>query len=398
MADIPTLATLQTQIENDLRSELGITRTWIGKVFLRVLATVQAAKLKLFYLQVGQLQKNIYVDTADSEANGGTLERFGRVKLGRNPNPAQAGVYTLNITGVTGGTVLKGTVYKSAATSTSPDKMFEVTTTVVLVGATGTIEVRALEGGSASVLVATDELESTIPIANVDSLAVVASVDTSPVDAEDLETYRRLVVESFQLEPQGGAATDYRIWAADAAGVRTVYPYKKNAAYTTVQVFVEATPESSAPGQPDGVAPASMLSDVADVIELDPDVTKPMNERGRRPVQVVLETLSVIPVAVTVSIADLSDKTAGTINAITAALTDYFYNVRPYIAGADGENKNDTIYQSQVIGAIYSAVPTTVNFSNITITIGGITYTQYQFGNIPGTYGNYPYLFSLLTP
>lgn len=398
MADIPTLSTLQTQIENDLRTELGITRTWVGKVFLRVLAIVQAAKLKIFYLLVGALQKNIWVDTADSEANGGTLERFGRTKLGRNPNPAQAGIYTLNITGTTGGTVLKGMIYKSSASSTSPDKMFEVITTVVLSGSTGTVQVRALEGGSASVLVVSDELESTIPIANVDSAAVVVTIDTSPVDAEDIETYRRLVIEAFQLEPQGGADTDYRIWSADAAGVRTVYPYKKNAAYTTVQVFVEAVPDSSSPGQPDGVAPTSMLNEVTAVIELDPDTTKPINERGRRPTQVVLETLSVIPVPVTITISDLSDTSAGVINAITAALNDYFYNIRPYIAGADGENKHDTIYQSQVIGAIYGAIAQTINFSNITITIGGITYSQYTFGDIPGTYGNCPYLFSLLTP
>jgi len=130
MADIPTLATLITQIENDLRSELGITRVWIGKVFLRVLAIVQATKLKLFYLLVAALQKNIWVDTADSEANGGTLERFGRTKLGRNPNPAEAGEYTLNITGTTGGEVLKGTIFKSSSTATSAGKMFEVKTTV----------------------------------------------------------------------------------------------------------------------------------------------------------------------------------------------------------------------------------------------------------------------------
>lgn len=133
MADIPTLSTLQTQIENDLRTHLGISQTWIGKVFLRILAMVQAAKLKLFYLQVAQLQKNIFVDTADTEQNGGTLERFGRTKLGRNRNPALAGEYTLNITGSIGGTVLKGTVYKNTAT----DKLYEVQTTVTLIATTG---------------------------------------------------------------------------------------------------------------------------------------------------------------------------------------------------------------------------------------------------------------------
>lgn len=388
--DIPTLATLQSQIENDLRTELGITRTWIGKVFLRVLATVQAAKLKLFYLQAAQLQKNIWIDTCEESE----LKRFGLVKLGRLPYGAVAGIFTLSITGSTGGQVTKGTVYKN----TSTDKLYEVITTVVLAGSTGTIQVRALEGGTDSALSLSDEILSTIPIANVDSAATVTVIDTTPVQAETMETYRRLIVESFQLEPQGGAATDYRIWSADAEGVRTVYPYKKNGADTTVQVFVEAVPESSEVGQPEGVAPASMITDVTNVINLDPDTTKDINERGRRPVQVVLEVLSVVPVPVTITIDDLSDKTTGTVNAITAALEDYFYNIRPYIAGADGENKRDTIYISRVIATIADAIAETVNFSNITVTIGGLPYSQYTFGNIPATYGYYPYLFSLLTP
>lgn len=394
MADIPTLSTLQTQIENDLRTHLGISQTWIGKVFLRILAMVQAAKLKLFYLQVAQLQKNIFVDTADTELNGGTLERFGRTKLGRNRNPALAGEYTLNITGLIGGTVLKGTVFKNTAT----DKLYEVQTTVTLVATTGQIEVKALEGGTDSALTVGTELESTIPIANVDSIAEVDSIDVSPVDEESIETYRRLIIESFQLEPQGGAATDYRIWAADAEGVRTVYPYAKNGEIYTVQVFVEAVPESSEPGQPEGVAPASMLTDVQAVIELDPDTTKPINERGRRPVQVNLEVLSVVPVPVTITITDLSDQTTPVINAITAALEDLMYTIRPYIAGADGENKNDVLYLSQVIAAVYAALPANVNFSNITITIASVVYSQFTFGNTPGTYGNYPYLFDLVTP
>lgn len=398
MADIPTLAQIQASIENDLRTELGITRTWIGKVLLRVLAIVQAAKLKLFYLHVAAVQKNIFVDTADSEFQGGTLERFGRVKLGRNPYPAVAGEYTLNVTGVIGGVIAKGLTFKSALDSTSPEKMYEVKAEVTLIGTTGQIEVIALEAGADSALQVSDELEATAPIANVNALAVVATVDVTAIDAESLEDYRRLIVESFQLEPQGGAATDYRIWAADATGVRTVYPYTKSGAIYTVQVFVEALPENSLPGNPEGVPPASMLTDVEEVIEIDPDTSKPLNERGRRPLQAVVEVLPVVPIGVTVTISDLSDKSAPVITAITEAIEALLYNIRPYIAGADGDNRRDTLYQSALIAAIFSAIDEDINFSNITITIATVVYSQYTFGNTTITYGNYPYLESLLTP
>jgi len=398
MADIPTLAQIQTSIENDLRTELGITRTWIGKVLLRVLAIVQAAKLKLFYLHIAAVQKNIFVDTADSEFQGGTLERFGRVKLGRNPYPAVAGEYTLNVTGAIGGVIVKGLTFKSALDSTSPEKMYEVKAEVTLIGTTGQIEVIALEAGADSALQVSDELEATAPIANVNALAIVATVDVTAIDAESLEDYRRLIVESFQLEPQGGAATDYRIWAADATGVRTVYPYTKSGAIYTVQVFVEALPENSLPGNPEGVPPASMLTDIEEVIEIDPDTSKPLNERGRRPLQAVVEVLPVVPIGVTVTISDLSDKSAPVIAAITEAIEALLYNIRPYIAGADGDNRHDTLYQSALIAAIFSAIDEDINFSNITITIGAVVYSQYTFGNTTITYGNYPYLEDLLTP
>lgn len=398
MADIPTLSELQGQVENDIKTELGITKNWIGKVLIRVIALVQASKLKLYYLSIAQLQKNIFVDTAYSEFQGGTLERFGRVKLGRDPYPATAGEYTLNVTGSVGGTIPKNQTFLSSLSSTSPNKLYSVKEEVILTGTTGTVEIVALEAGTDSVLQVGDELESTSPIEDVDSLADVDSVDITAVEAEDLEDYRELVIQSFQLEPQGGAATDYRIWSADATGVRTVYPYTKDGEIYTVQVYVEALPENSEPGNPEGTPTASMLSDVEDVIEFDPDTTKELNERGRRPLQAVVEVLAVVPVAVTITIDSLSDKTSPVLTAINTALDELFYDIRPYIAGADGTNQSDTLYLSSVIAAIFNAIGAGINFSNVTITIGGSNYSQYTFGDTPSTYGNYPYLYDLVTP
>lgn len=396
--DIPTLAQLQSQIENDIKTELGISQSWVSKIMLKVLALVLAAKLKLYYLAIGLLQKNIFVDTATSEFSGGTLERFGRIKLGRNPYPAVAGEYTLTVTGEIGGVIEKGVIFLSSLGSTSPNKIYEVKSEVTLVDVTGEVEVIALESGADSALQIDDELEATAPIINVDSTAIVASVDTTAIDAEDLEDYRRLTIESFQLEPQGGAATDYRIWSADAAGVRTVYPYTKYDEIYTVQVYVEALTENSDPGFPVGTPPASMLTDVEDVIEFDPDTTKELNERGRRPLQAVIEVLAVVPVEVTITISDLSDKSSPVIAAITTALEDLFYTIRPYIAGADGDNRSDTLYLSACIAAIYNAIDDGINFSNIQIEIDSTVYSQYTFGDTFDKYGNYPYLYELLTP
>lgn len=394
---IPTINELKTQIENDLRTELSITNTWFGKVFLRVLATVQAGKLKLYYLFGGKIQKNIFVDTADPASQGGTLERFGSIKIGRNPYPAVAGVYTVDVTGIIGGIIPTGAQYKSTSNSTSPDYLFIVETGVTLVAATGQIVIRALTPGTDSALVAADEIELTAPIANIDALALVATVDTTPVSAETVEEYRDIVIQAFQLEPQGGAATDYRLWSLDVEGVRTAYAYTKNGETYAVQVYVEALPDDSEPGQPEGVPPTSMLDDVEASIELDPDTTKPIYERGRRPLGVYnLEVISVVPVGVTIRIYDLTDDSPAVILTIETAIKDLLYTVRPYIAGADGENRNDVLYLSQVVNAIATALGSTVFFSNVTMEIGSSLVTSYSFAQTPATYGEYPYLEDLI--
>src|SRR5690349_13978165 len=98
MISIPTTNQLYEDILADLEAEYGQSIPLFGKIFLRAFAGVQAAKLKLLYLSIANLQKNIFIDTADPEASGGTLERFGRIKLGRNPFPATAGQYEIQVT------------------------------------------------------------------------------------------------------------------------------------------------------------------------------------------------------------------------------------------------------------------------------------------------------------
>lgn len=396
--NIPTLSELRTQIENDLRTALGITQTWFGKVFLRVLAAVQAGKLKLFYIQSAKVQKNIFVDTADPGSKGGTLERFGLVKIGRNPYPAIAGIYTCDVTGIAGGIIPDGTQYKSTTSSTSPDKLFTVETGTTLTGTTGQIIVRALEAGTGAALVSGDEIELTAPIANINSIATVDTVDTTPIAAETIEEYREVVIQAFQLEPQGGASTDYRLWALDVEGVRTAYAYTKSGEPYAVQVYVESLPDDSDPGEPEGVPPTSMLEDVEEVIELDPDIAKPLYERGRRPIGVYnLEVQAVVPVGVTVQIYDLTDDSLSVLATIEEAISDLMYLVRPYIAGADGDNRNDVLYLSQINAVVAEALEGTIFYTQIKMVIDSTELTSRTFGRTPSDYGRYPYL-ELLQP
>lgn len=388
MRNIPTLNELYTDIISDLESQYSATISLVGKVFLRALAMVQAGKLKLFYLAIGLLQKNIFVDTADSESIGGTLERFGRIKLGRNPYPARAGVYVLTVTGSIGATIKASTTFKSDDTSLSPGFLFVIDNDYVLVATTDYITVRALTIGVESKLALLDTLTSTSPIALVNNPVTVYSITTEPLAAEDIEAYRLAIINSYRLEAQGGAATDYRLWSSDAQGVRFVYPYAKSGAVCEVDLYIEATVADSTDGK--GTPSAQLLLDVEAVVDRSPDTSLDANERGRRPLQVIVHYLPVTIKTINIVITGFTGITNDQKTLLLNAITDSVNLIRPFIDAADDlVNKNDTIDNNKIIGVITTQIPGSV-FSSVTISVNGVVVSIYNF-----TLGNIPYLNSI---
>lgn len=387
MITIPTISELYTGVKSKIESEFGISIPVVGKSYLRVRAAVQAAKLKILYLTLASVQKNSWVDTAEPEASGGTLERYGRVKLGRDPFPARAGVYSVHVTGTTGAEIRANTTFKSDDNSQSPGKMFVLDTAFTLDG-TNIISLRALEAGTDSSLAIGNTLTPTAPIALVNSTATVTAITTSPADAEDTEAYRAATIAAFQTETQGGAVGDYRVWSADAQGVASVYPYAKSGSPSEINLYVEATEDDSTDGK--GTPGQTILDDVESVIELDPDTTKDIDERGRRPLGAVVSVLPVSVLDVTIQVQGYEDLTATIQAGIESALDELVTEIRPYISGADAPaSKNNILDKNRIVYSIQSAYPASV-FTGIVLTVDGSTVDSYEF-----TDGNIPYLLTV---
>lgn len=386
---IPTLSQLYTGILADLQAQFGISISLFGKVYLRAQAAAQAARLYLIYLSIAKLQKNIFVDTADPEASGGTLERFGRVKLGRDPFPARAGQYTVEVTGQIGAVISLNTTFKSNDDSLSPGKLFVLDTAKTLTATTDTILLRALEAGVESKLEVGDELTVTAPIANVDSIATVTIETLEPAAAEDIEDYRDAAILAYQTETQGGAVGDYRVWASDAQGVERVYPEAKSGASNEINIYVEATSDDSIDGK--GTPSDQLLEDVEEVIELDPDTTKPINERGRRPLGVFqIHYLPVSPQNVDIIINGFVGLTAPIQSAILSEITEQVNLIRPFLDGADIlAEKNNILDINKIIAMILTANQVSI-FTSVTLKIDSISVSTYTFQN-----GEIPYLNSV---
>lgn len=383
MNNIPTLQQIKNDIISDIQTQYGNTISPIGKVFLRAQAAVSAGKIWSLFMALAFVQKNIFVDTADPAEMGGTLDRFGYVKLGRTRYQATAGVYKIQITGTIGAIVPASTTFKSDDTSLSPGFLFILDAAYTLVSTTDTIDVRALTPGIDSKLNVSDTLTATGPIALVNSSAIVSLITTPPLAEESVEDYRQKIIDSYRFESQGGAATDYRLWSADAQGVEKVYPYATSGTPSSVDLYIEATPPDSIDGK--GTPTAQLLLDVEAVVNFNPNTGLALNERGRRPLQAKVNYYPITVQDVDITINSFAGLTPAIQAALLTALTSMVNKIRPYVDSADiVSERNDTIDQNKVISAIINNQPG-ASFGAISIDVAGSPITSYMFtlGFIP---------------
>lgn len=387
---IPTTQQLYSDIRNHLATELGITIPVFGRVVLNAIAMVQAAKLKLFWLAIAFVKKNIFVDTADPESIGGTLERFGRVVLNRSRRVAVQGQYTVTVSGQTGTVIAAGTLFKSDDTATSPGILFQLDTEKTLAATTDTMILRSLTAGPDARLSVNDTLTATSPLINLNDQVTVSAETVEPVAEESIENYREEILRGFRLEPQGGSGTDYRLWSDDVPAVRFVYPYATSGQSNQLNLFIEANQADSTDGK--GTPSATTITSVTSVVNFDPDDTRPLNERGRKPLSVTVNYLPAIPFDVIITVNGSVNIDTATQANIQAALKSLIDDVRPFVASADIEsNRNDALSTNNIVATIQNSLSGNQRFFNITVTVGGISLVGFrQFFN-----GEFPFLETL---
>jgi hypothetical protein len=372
MVNLPTLSELYNSIKTDLEAQFGVTIPNTGKNFLRVKANVLAAKLWLYYKLLGDVQKNAFPDTAYSDATGGTLEAFGRMLLNRNPFQSTAGIYTATVTGQTGATIAANSTFKSNDGSLNPAKLFTLDSAYIMPGTTGTITLRALTPGLEAQLSIGDKLTATAPIANVDSIVTILTETTEPQAAEDLEIYRQRILERYRLRPQGGAGSDYRLWANEVQSVRQSYPFVSSTEFHDVNLYVEATIADSTDGK--GTPSVATLNDVKVSIE-DATVDRP----SRKPITDKVFYNAINPLDVAINIANFQSLTTPQQTSISTAIEAALFNIRPFVASIDPvSRRNDTINTNLLIGLILQAVPG-ATFGAVTFTVDASTSISYTF-------------------
>ena len=385
MTPIPTISQIYNRLEAAFKSRLNISDVELKSV-LDVFVAVLAGEFKLSYLYLSDIRNNIFPDTAQIAEEGGELNRLGQIYLNRQPKPATHGFYRVQFIGVENSFLRSGLTLKSNDDSTNPGKMFISETEHYLSATTNEniFLIRSLETGGKNILKVDDELTITEPVIVVENTVKITEIVNLPIESESVDSYRQKIIDAIQLEPQGGSRTDYRLWSQDAQGVRKVYPYVKENSAGTVQVFVEANKEDSIDGK--GTPSTYILQEVKEVILMDPDDTIDINERGRLPIQSILEVLPITLRPVDVQILGLQQNNIEIDSLIKKNLELFLFEIRPFIYGADLQrNRNDILYSGKLQNVVSDSLGNNNFFNEFKMFVDGQEETKFtfSFSNIP---------------
>lgn len=387
MKAIPTIKQLYSRIEAAIKNRLDITDVEL-KLVLDVFTSVISAEFKLAYLYMSDIRNNLFPDTAETAENGGELNRLGQIYLNRQPKPATHGFMRFQVVGVENSFLRSGITFKSNDDSYNPGKMFISETEHFLSSNPdqNIFVLRSLEAGAESILKVGDELTVTEPVIGIDNTIKITEIISLPIESETVESYRQKIIDAIQLEPQGGARTDYRLWAQDAQGVRQVYPYVKENAAGVVQVFVEANAVDSIDGK--GTPSQYVLENVREVIYMDPDESLDINDRGRLPIQAILEVLPISLKPVDITISGLRQNNIEIQNLIKTNIELFLKEVRPFVYGADlMRNRNDILYSGKVQNIVTDSLGNNNFYDDFSMSVDGQIELKFMF-----SFANIPYL------
>jgi uncharacterized phage protein gp47/JayE len=235
----PELPQLIATIRSDLMTRFGqdvVLRRLDAEVYSRV----QAAAVHTLYGYIDYLARNMLPDLCDED----WLYRHAALKRCPRKAASAASGY-VRWDGVSGKPTLP------VGTQIQRDDQMTFTTTETVTAAGGVLRVPVL-ADSAGAAGNTDDgisMRLTTPVSGISSTGYADSV-SGGADTEGLEEWRARVMERWYYIPQGGADSDYIIWAKEIAGITRAWTLRHYQEIGTVGVMVATSdPENPDPGE-----------------------------------------------------------------------------------------------------------------------------------------------------
>ena len=218
--------------------------------------------------------------------------------------------------------------------------------------------------------------------ATTTATVTVGGVINIGAEEEDEETYRERVLFAIRSTSGGGNATDYKTWAEEVAGVVAAYPYSGTPSSPAPGIDASSVPadrtifiEVDSSIDADGIAPTSILDEVREVVNNDPDTGIARPPLGLTDDTLYVESIVRTSVDVTITNFSIIDSALETQvkSDISTALTEYFLSIKMYVPAVDLlTNRNDKITDLSV-GKIIQDILSVNNASaeEVALDIGG---------------------------
>jgi hypothetical protein len=356
-----TVAEINQLIIDQLEAQLNQVIPILPKNFIRILAKVLAGVFIILYKVSQWIFLQIFVSTASFQEftvfgkKITPLIEWGKL-LGIGPPTAatQTKLQIRIIVNNLGETLPSGTQFSSTINGliyiTQQDYLLDVNPFY--------IDVICTTGGTAGNLEVGQPMSTVNTLGYIENDGEVFFIIVAGTDAESEEQYRQRVVERFQLQPQGGALADYRIWSQDVPGVLQTYIYTGDPGHVLNYVA----------GDPDiyffRVPSAGLLVSVGNACTYDPVTGLAI----RKPVTAILDpigdgsygnVLPIIPKFFDVIIYDLIADDLGYVKGlIQQSLSSYFFAREPYIQGLSLPPIKNEISESAIISIVFDIVNT----------------------------------------
>lgn len=242
----PTLPELIDRAAADIEADLPGTDARLRRSNLNVLSRMHAGALHSLYGYLQWLAEQLMVDTAETVF----LDRYAGI-WGVLRVPAAFAQGPVAVTGTSGATVATGTVFQRSDGAT-----FVATADATLAAGAATVDVVALDAGTAGNASAGTQMSLSQPVPGVQSAAVVGSGGlTQGADRETDDALRVRVLARIQQPPMGGAVADYVAWALQVPGVTRAWVYPLEGGVGTVVLrFVRDNDAGFIPDAPEVAA------------------------------------------------------------------------------------------------------------------------------------------------
>jgi uncharacterized phage protein gp47/JayE len=350
----PTLKQCREIVRDDVTSALS-GAVLVANSVLRVVSDAMAAMAHLVLRYIDWLALQLMPDTAERE----WLDRHGDLWLvnsdesvGRKAATYAQGV--INLTGVAGTIIPKGTIFEGSSGGTAPVMTFQTMDDgLVLGGGFTPANIIAVDGGVNGNFQAGETLVTQIGVNGLDDTATVVNL-AGGTDEETDDELRMRLLERIRQPPMGGDAEDYVQWVLEVPGVTRAWaaPLEMGVGTVTVRFMMDDLRASDNPST-NGFPSEDDITDVRTWLNT------------KRPVAVKdFFVAAPIPQPVDVTIYNLSDTSPSMIEKITESLNAMFKaRARPASAVNGVALPAQTIYAAWVSEAILDVLDPNGHFN-----------------------------------